>query len=86
MPRFYFHFVQGADRVEDHEGLELADMAAARGDAVRQIRAMIADDVCRTGVVRLSQRLEITADDSPDLIRVGFAEAVVIYAQPDHLP
>ena len=34
MPRFYFNFIDGQDRIEDPEGMELPDAAAARQQAI----------------------------------------------------
>jgi hypothetical protein len=37
MPRFYFHFVDGQERIEDPEGIELPDEAAARTQAMQAV-------------------------------------------------
>jgi len=34
MPRYFFHILSGGVTVEDEEGMELPDMAAARQEAV----------------------------------------------------
>jgi hypothetical protein len=34
MPRFYFNFVDGQEKIDDQEGMELPDEAAARKQAM----------------------------------------------------
>jgi hypothetical protein len=38
MPRYFFHILSGGVTVEDEEGMELPDMAAARQEAVASAR------------------------------------------------
>jgi hypothetical protein len=38
MPRYFFHILSGGVTVEDDEGIELPDMAAARREAVANAR------------------------------------------------
>jgi hypothetical protein len=42
MPRFFFHVADGQD-FPDHEGTELADVAAARDQAIMTAGAMLKD-------------------------------------------
>lgn len=45
MARYYFHFRKGEDFIEDEEGLEFTDSAAARTQGVDALREMLASDV-----------------------------------------
>jgi hypothetical protein len=38
MPRYFFHILSGGETVEDEEGMDLPDMAAARQEAVASAR------------------------------------------------
>jgi hypothetical protein len=33
MPRYFFHVIDGGERLDDAEGVELADLDAARAEA-----------------------------------------------------
>jgi hypothetical protein len=48
MPRFYFHMSSGEEFIEDPEGSDLPDLAAARAEAIDAARELMADRV-RTG-------------------------------------
>jgi hypothetical protein len=37
MPRFYFNFVAGQEKIEDPEGIELPDEAGARKQAIHAV-------------------------------------------------
>jgi hypothetical protein len=43
MPRYFFHIDDGK-HLPDHEGLELADVKAARSEAVRAAGSMLQDE------------------------------------------
>jgi hypothetical protein len=55
MPRFYFDFVFGAERVDDVDGQELSDLSAARVAA-----ALVAKDVMSHALMR-DQRIDNAA-------------------------
>jgi len=75
VPRFYFHLFNGRGQVSDEEGQVHADLAAARSQAVREIRSLIAEDV-KQGKVDLQGRIEIFGDADEPLGVVLFTDAV----------
>jgi len=75
MPRFYFHVCNGNGFDQDEEGLELPDVEAARAEAIRSARSIMADDVQR-GMLDMSSFIEIE-DETQQLVQtLCFAEAV----------
>jgi hypothetical protein len=75
MPRFYFHVCNGTGFVPDEEGQELPDVDAARREAVRSARSIMASDVQR-GMLDLSSFIEIEDEAHQLLLTLGFQEAV----------
>ena len=75
MPRFYFHVCNGAGFVEDEEGLDLTDLEAARAEAARSARSIMAADVQR-GMLDLSSFIEIEDVDHRLVLTLGFAEVL----------
>jgi hypothetical protein len=45
MPRFFFHIRHENQLVRDPEGTELADLAAARAEALADARELLADQI-----------------------------------------
>lgn len=74
MPRYRFHIRTGAGLIEDEEGLELAGPEAARNEALRGARSLVADDVLQ-GRLDLGGRVEVVDADGGPLFSVSFAEA-----------
>ena len=73
MTHYYFHLIDGV-RVEDEEGQELADDEAARAEALRSARSIMADAVW-AGRIPLDESIEIVADG--EVIEVlAFRDAV----------
>ena len=77
MPRFYFHFRDGEEFVEDPAGLELADIAAARLKAIATLRRIVADDVL-AGVLNTGAAIEIEDARSCPMGRISVAEILTI--------
>lgn len=75
MPRFYLHIHDRGGLSCDEEGLELADLATARGYALDGIRSMASDDL-RSGVLSLDGRVEITDGSGTILDVVRFLDAI----------
>jgi hypothetical protein len=75
MPRFYFHIVDGTDFIEDPDGSELADLDAARAEALHSARHLLADKV-RAGEVVDGARFEIRNSDGLLLATVMFRDAI----------
>jgi hypothetical protein len=75
VPRFYFHVCNGTGFVPDEEGQELPGLEAARAEAVRSARSIMASDVQR-GMLDLSSFIEIEDEGHQLLLTLGFQEAV----------
>jgi hypothetical protein len=75
MPRFYFHICNGNGFTEDEEGREFPDLEAARSEAVRAARDIMASEV-RSGMLDLSSFIEIEDADHQLTHTLGFEEAV----------
>jgi hypothetical protein len=77
VPVFYLHVRNGIGFVEDVEGHELADAAAAREVAIRSARDLMASEI-RDGEMNLSSFIEVEDADHRHLFKLSFAEAVKI--------
>jgi hypothetical protein len=82
MPRFYFHICNGHGFVEDEEGVDLPDEAAARRNAVEAARDVMAGDL-REGRLDLTSFIEVEDDAHRLLFTLTFAEAVTVNSIPD---
>src|SRR5688500_16628488 len=76
MPRFYFHVRDGVD-CDDDEGLILTDCAAARAEALRGARSLMADQL-GNGQLKLDGRIEVTDEAGRHVLTMPFREAVAI--------
>lgn len=74
MPRYRFNVHDGLGLVEDEEGCELPDVDAARREAVKGARSLIAEDVLH-GRLDLAGRVDVLDVDGRQLFSVSFAEA-----------
>ena len=77
MPRYYFNVHNGIGFVEDEEGRDYADLDAARTEAVRGAREILAEDVAK-GVVDLRGRLEVIDAAGAVALVITFAEIVEV--------
>ena len=75
MPRFYFHYQDGAQHRVDPEGMVLPDAEAAWYQAVRSAREIINRDMA-TGIVRPGQWVEIADESGSRINAVPFDELV----------
>ena len=81
VPRFYFHLCNGLEFAEDAEGVELADYAAARRNAVRSLRGVMSGDLLN-GNVNTASFIEVE-DEKHELIEtVSFADVVQLRNEP----
>lgn len=72
MPRYYFHFSDGKRRFSDEAGRELSGMAAARDNAVKQVRDLKAA-MCDPGIQDLSGWTMTVEDARKQVVfEVGF--------------
>jgi len=76
MPRYYFHLHDTAG-VEDDEGTELPDVAAAREYALANARDMVCGDV-KNGFVDLGHRIEVVDEAGKVVLTLTFGEAFKI--------
>jgi hypothetical protein len=75
VPRYYFHVCNGTGFTEDEEGQDLPDLEAARLEAIRNARSIMAADVQR-GMLDLSSFIEIEDGDHQLVQTLGFQDAV----------
>ena len=76
MAHYFFNIVDGV-RIDDEEGQELPDLEAARAEAVKSARSIMADAIW-TGRLPLDEEIEIADQKGQVLAIVAFAEAVYI--------
>lgn len=74
------HICNGQGFVEDEEGRELADDAAARAEAVAAARDVMASDL-REGRLDLTSFIEVEDEAHALLFTILFADAVEIRAE-----
>ena len=77
MARFYFHLDEDGSIVEDFEGIDLLDLAAARASALQAARGIMAHDI-EHGRLSLSTYIAIADADGRYLEQLVFRDAVVI--------
>ncbi len=58
VPLYFFHVCNGDGFTEDEEGRELRDLAAARREAIKDARSIMADEL-QQGVMNLASFIEI---------------------------
>ena len=77
MPRYHLNLFNGDGAAPDEEGQDLIDLTAARAEAIRGIRSLLADELLR-GSIALGGRIEIADGGGLVLQTIHFAEAVDI--------
>jgi hypothetical protein len=82
MARFYLHLHNSIGTVRDEEGVELSDLEAARNQAVRSVRSIIADEV-QHGVLNLQGRVEIADATGSVLGVVRYRDAFELLVSGD---
>lgn len=75
MPRFFFHIRDGATLIEDPDGSDLPDLAAAHEEAVQGARSILAEKL-KAGEVIDGQRFEITSEDGVVLAILPFKNVI----------
>lgn len=75
MARYFFHIRDGADYVEDREGADLADLDAARFEAVESAREIVAGCI-RSGRILGGKQFEITNISGTLLAVVPFRSVI----------
>jgi hypothetical protein len=77
VPRFHLNIFNGDGESPDEEGQVLPDLAAARSEAIRGIRSLLANELS-SGAIELGGRIEIADVDGKVLQTIAFADAVEI--------
>lgn len=77
MPRYYLNIYNDAD-VLDEEGMEFPDLAAAKQEAIRGARGMMADHLLEGRPITLDHRIEIADANGTVLVKIPFRELVTI--------
>jgi hypothetical protein len=77
MPRYYFHLHNDVD-APDEEGVELADLQAARERATYLVRVTFAETAKDEGRVVLHHRIDIEDGQGKVLDTVHFGDAVTV--------
>jgi hypothetical protein len=75
MPRYFLNIRNSSGFAEDEEGQELADLQAARAEAIAGIRSVLAEEIKR-GVLDLRGQVEITDEAAALLAVVPYREAL----------
>lgn len=76
MPRYYFHLHNDLEAL-DEEGREFPDLEAARAEAIRGARDLLAEDV-RRGAMTLSHWIEVQDEGGTRLLAIRYGEVVQI--------
>lgn len=74
MERYFFHLFDDIE-THDEEGMELADLAAARRQALSSAREMMCDQM-RSGHLNLHHRIEVEDEGGAPVLTVTFASAI----------
>jgi len=80
VPLYLFDLVNGNGLTADTEGRDLPDDAAARDEALKDIRSILSEEVLR-GHLDLDGRIEVRDRARALLFTVAFADAVLIERQ-----
>ena len=75
MPLYFFHICDGDGMTEDEEGRELAGVDAARAEAIRGARSLMAGDV-QNGLLNLGSFIDVEDAEGKPLFTLHFSEAV----------
>lgn len=76
MPRYYRHIRQGDQLIEDPEGIDLADLDAARAEAIEGIRDLVAEAIRQGKEDWLMDGIVIMDEAGRELMRIPFIEAL----------
>jgi hypothetical protein len=77
MPLYHFN-IRNDVEVDDEEGAELPDEAAAREYAIENARVLACDAIRQNGMVNLDHRLEVTDAEGKPLFEVTYREAFTV--------
>jgi hypothetical protein len=75
MTRFYFHVRSGGELIVDREGIELPDLDAARKEADRAARHLVADQIVHAEKVD-DRRFEVWDENSVPHFMLSFRSII----------
>ena len=78
MPKFYFH-IYNSEEIRDPEGAELPTLAAAKMEATKAARELMAEDLTTTGEITLSHRIDVDFEDGSQAFVLPFRACVEIH-------
>lgn len=77
VPRYFFHLHNDID-LEDHEGEDLPDIAAARERATRDAQEMAALSVAQHSRLTLHHRVDVADENGAIIVTVTFGDVVEV--------
>lgn len=77
--KYFFHLTERERMIADEEGLTLSGDEAARAEAIKQIRSIVAEETRETGVIWLSRHIDVADGKGTIVARVGFGDALRIH-------
>jgi CRP-like cAMP-binding protein len=75
VPRYFFNIRNGNGLTEDEEGRDFPDVRAARAEALKGVRSIVAEEV-KEGQLDLAGRLEITDESGASIEDIPFKDAL----------
>ena len=77
MPLFHLNLRNASVKADDEEGVDVADMDAARDQAIAGIRGFLSHEVI-TGKLDLRGQIDITDESGASVMIVPFSDAVTV--------
>lgn len=77
MARFYFHLADADGCIRDEAGIDLSGAEAAKLEAVKGARSIIAHDAL-SGELDLTGRIEVTDEHGAPVLTLPFAQAIAV--------
>ena len=77
MAQYFFHLCDGREVIIDPEGKDIADPGLIGTNALREARAMIAQDAL-AGRINLNQYIEVRDESGKLVHQLSFRDAVTI--------
>ena len=77
MAQYFFHLCDGREVIIDPEGKDISDSSMIGADALREARAMIAQDAL-AGRINLNQYIEVRDENGKLVHQLSFRDAVTV--------
>jgi hypothetical protein len=77
MPRYFFHVTSATCAVHDPEGSELADLEAARLEAIENARDAMSRAILRGHDISRRMAIDICDEEGVSLLRVPYTDAIL---------